>query len=303
MAQNRIPPYRNGYCPSHRLIRFGTGYSPVDGYYEWRLPRATLRRWRSLIERAKRRSGGRILTPAIGWSTDRPIHIQVLAKQIHKHLAAAPGFSSHGMVFEEQQTAAIDAGNWSYVYANCGGYDAWLADARAEGFDRLPDGYPIEGERHHIIDYNPWDDEPEFGGAPAGQGSEAFTPPELPDEDDDMLAIKIKDSNTEHTVTLGLGTLSHMIESDKPENVKNQIRSRDDWTYCTVDEFRVLAARYGIAPDAWRFGSTTTGADLGPGKGGQFQVKNPETGNYWAGQTWTRAGHETNRLLTEIRKG
>lgn len=161
-AQRRIAPYANGYVPTGRLIVFGSGQSPVDGYFEWRLPRATLRRLRALIARAKARTG-RTLTPSQGWSTDRPYHIQVLAKKIHGILAATPGRSSHGGVFEGAQTMAVDLGNWAWVYQNHGGYAAFEQDFRAEGFAKLPAGrYPRED--HHIIDYNPWDDEPEFGG-------------------------------------------------------------------------------------------------------------------------------------------
>jgi hypothetical protein len=117
--------------------------------------------------------------------------VQVRAKQIHGIYAATPGRSSHGGVFENQQTAAIDAGNYSAVYAGCGGYDAWLSDLRAEGFDRLPPGYPLDGERHHIIDYNPWDDEPEFGGATAGDGSTPFEEDDMLDHNRDYTAFSI----------------------------------------------------------------------------------------------------------------
>lgn len=179
MTQNRIPWYANGRCPLDRLIVIREGYNPTDGHWQHRLPRATLRRFRSLVARAERRTG-RTLKITEGWATDRPYEAQVTAERLYGIYAATPGKSSHGMVFEGQQTAAIDAGNWAWVYAESGGYDAWLEDLRAEGFDRLPAGYPLDGERHHIIDYNPWDDEPEFGGGPAGYTYRAF------EEDDDM---------------------------------------------------------------------------------------------------------------------
>jgi hypothetical protein len=179
MAQRQIARYSNGYVPVNRLIVIDRGYNGIDGNWEHRLPRATLRRWNRLVARAARRRAAAGLPPLAlritsGWCTDRPYPVQVRAKQIHGIYAATPGTSSHGGVFENKQTAAIDAGNYSSVYAGCGGYDAWLSDLRAEGFDRLPPGYPLDGERHHIIDYNPWDDEPEFGGAPAGGGATPF---------------------------------------------------------------------------------------------------------------------------------
>lgn len=174
MSQNRIPWYKNGECPLDRLVVIKEGYNPTDGKWQHRLPRATLRRWRRLVNRAYARTG-RTLVIADGWATDRPYFAQVIARRIFGNLAATPGTSSHGMVFENQQTAAIDAGNWAWVYEHHG-YDAWLSDLRAEGFDRLPAGYPLDGERHHIIDYNPWDDEPEFGGAPASSDAVDFAP-------------------------------------------------------------------------------------------------------------------------------
>ncbi|MDQ1111140.1 hypothetical protein QE418_000588 [Microbacterium testaceum] len=178
--QKRIPNYANGSCPLNRLIVLPNG-TGRDKYGPWvhRLPRATLRRWRDLQRRGRERSGGRELAISPGWSTDRPVDIQIILKADMGIYAATPRTSSHGMVFEGQQTAAIDVGNWAWVYANCGGYNAWQEDVRAAGFTRLPDGYQQEGEYHHIIDWNPWDDEPEFGGAPAATDAK-------PLEEDDM---------------------------------------------------------------------------------------------------------------------
>ena len=184
MAQRRIPNYANGSCPTSRLIVIADGYDEY-GYWQHRLPRATLRRWRDLQRRAKERSGGRELAISSGWSTDRPVNIQIILQAKLGKYAATPRTSSHGMVFMNQQTAAIDAGNWAWVYANCGGYAAWQEDVRAAGFTRLPDGYQQEGEYHHIIDWNPWDDEPEFGGAPAATDA-------TPLEENDMYDDKAK---------------------------------------------------------------------------------------------------------------
>lgn len=197
MAQKRIPHYSNGNCPLHRLEVLAVGRNAADGEWVHRLPRATRRRWNALRKRAFARTG-RWLYISDGWATDRPYWVQVIAKQKYGKYAATPGTSSHGMVFIGLQTAAIDAGNWSWVYANHG-YDAWLADLRAEGFDRLPDGYQQEGEYHHIIDYNPWDDEPEFGGGPASEGSTSF------EEEDDMYteADRTRDANTYAAVWKG----------------------------------------------------------------------------------------------------
>ncbi|MDF2915891.1 MAG: hypothetical protein K0S70_108 [Microbacterium sp.] len=127
-------------------------------------------------------------------------------------------------------------------------------------------------------------------------------PVELPDEEDDMLAIHVNDSGTAHTVTLGIGTLSHMIDSDDPDKVKNQIRSRDDWTECTPAEFDVLLARFGVARDAYKFINTSNGINVGPGKGGQLVVLNAETGHWWTGQTWNRATAEANRTIADIKE-
>lgn len=171
MAQNRIPWYSNGNCPLNRLIVIREGWNSTDGNWQHRLPRATLRRFNKLVDITFRRTG-RILVITAGWATDRPYDIQVIAKRLYGIYAATPGKSSHGMVFEGQQTAAIDVGNWAWCYQNHGGYDQWQKDIREAGFTRLPNGYQQSGEEHHIIDWNPWDDEPEYGGASAGNEEE-----------------------------------------------------------------------------------------------------------------------------------
>lgn len=143
----------------------------------------------------------------------------------------------------------------------------------------------------------------------AGGGDSPFNPAPTPtpapkprpNEDDEMLAIHVNDSGTAHTVTLAPGVLSHMIPSDNPDNVKNQVRSNDDWTECTVDEFNILLARHGVDLGAYRFIDTTSGENVGPGRGGQLVVLNAATGQWWMGQTWNRSTVEANRVLSELK--
>lgn len=165
--------YENGYVPESRLVTFRTGWLPGEGAWKHQLPPATYRKHLALVALAKKNTG-RDLKPTDGWSCYRPRRVQEYAKRVHGIYAATPGASSHGLLWEGRQCAAVDYGNWSHVYA--GNRAAFFRDVRAVGL--TPDlisprrGYP--DEPWHVVDLDPW------AAVPAGSGS-AFVP-----EEDDM---------------------------------------------------------------------------------------------------------------------
>ena len=168
-----MPAYRNGEVPAGLLVTFASGWLPNEGTWKHQLPPATYRKHLALVALAKL-NAGRTLKVSEGWGAYRPRHIQEYAKKIHGIYAATPGTSSHGMFWEGRQCAAIDYGNWSYVYG--GNRAAFYRDVRAVGM--VPGlisparGYP--DEPWHVVDLDPW------AAVPAGSGS-SFVP-----EEDDM---------------------------------------------------------------------------------------------------------------------
>jgi len=185
-----MPTYSNGRIPLDLLVVFARGWNKTDGNWFHALSPATYAKHLALVERAKRRTGRKLVISG-GWSAYRPYEAQVLARQIHGNWAAVPGTSSHGGFWEGRQTLAMDYGNWKYVYGNGDGEDtydkraAFFADCRAVGLE--PDlisprrGYP--DEPWHVVDLDPW------GPVPAGLNVNPLDDPEeVPEEseEDDM---------------------------------------------------------------------------------------------------------------------
>lgn len=168
-------PWRNGEVPESELVIFKRGRNSTDGDWYWGLPPASYQRHLALVDRAFKRTG-RWLSPSDGWSTYRPLHAQELARRIYGNGAAVPRTSSHGLFWEGRETAAVDYGNWAWVYQNHGGRAVFFDDCRAVGL--APDmisprrGYP--DEPWHVIDLNP-------RSMPAFAGGNA-----TPIEEDDM---------------------------------------------------------------------------------------------------------------------
>lgn len=166
--------YANGRVPESALIVFKRGRNSVDGDWYHGLPPATYARHVALVRRAKERTG-RDLAAGDGWTTYRPLHAQEIARRIHGNWAAVPGTSSHGGFWENRETMAVDYSNWSSVYRDHGGRDAFFEDCRAVGLTpgmiMASRGYP--DEPWHVIDLDPW------GAVPAFTDSEPF-------EEDDM---------------------------------------------------------------------------------------------------------------------
>lgn len=180
-----VRSYRNGEVPSSWLIQFASGYNASDGAWVHSLPPSTYRKHLALVAIAKR-STGRDLKIGVGWCAYRPLGPQKMLKKRFGIMAATPGTSSHGGLWEGRQVMAIDYSNWSSVYG--GDRAAWFRDVRAAGF--VPDmisprrGYP--DEPWHVIDYEPW------AAIPSGGGSSSES------EEDDMYtdADRKRDQNT-----------------------------------------------------------------------------------------------------------
>lgn len=170
--------YKNGRVPADLLVTFASGWLPGEGTWYHQLPPATYAKHLALVALAKRNTG-RTLKISEGWGAYRPYNVQVYAKSIHGIYAASPGTSSHGMYWEGQQCAAIDYGNWSYVYN--GNREAFYRDVRAVGMEpgliSVPRGYP--DEPWHVVDKNPW----AAGGAVAGGATGGTVAPETKRED------------------------------------------------------------------------------------------------------------------------
>ncbi|MGW9268318.1 hypothetical protein [Microbacterium sp. NPDC055599] len=180
--------FPNGRVPQDRLITFASGWLPNEGTWYHQLPPATYAKHLSLVALAKRNTG-RVLKPSEGWSCYRPYDVQVYAKRVHGIWAATPGTSSHGMFWERIECAAIDYGNWSYVYN--GNRGNFYRDVRAVGLEpgliSTVRGYP--DEPWHVVDKRPW-----AAGAATGGGAVPFAPTLTFEEDGDMRFVYVRDN-------------------------------------------------------------------------------------------------------------
>lgn len=185
--------YPNGRIPESALVIFKRGHNSRDGDFYWCLPPATYQKHLALVARALKRTG-RTLEPSDGWSTYRPYAAQVAARKRYGNGAAKPGMSSHGGFWEGRDTAAIDYGNWAWVYANHGGQAAFYADCRAVGLTpgmiSKARGYP--DEPWHVIDLDPWAAVPSSSVTPTEQTHPALQIP-APEEDMDMDRLMLID--------------------------------------------------------------------------------------------------------------
>lgn len=154
--------YRNGYVPLSALIKIASGTNG-DGYWEHLLSPSQLAKHNALLALAKKRTG-KTLAISSGWNAYRPYAAQVAAKKKYGSGAAAPGYSSHGGVYNGHDAMAMDYGNWGSVY----GWNKsnFFADARAVG---LEPGR-ISSEPWHVIDNDPWAAVPS-----GGQGNDMGT--------------------------------------------------------------------------------------------------------------------------------
>ncbi|MBN9208131.1 MAG: hypothetical protein J0H96_05635 [Microbacterium ginsengisoli] len=154
-----MPRYKNGQVPTDVLVKIASGTN-TDGYWEHLLPPATLLKHNALVALGQKASG-RTLQITPGYNAYRPLAAQTLAKKNaiaagRPGDAAAPGTSSHGLTFRgaitgnvEADSAAMDYGNWQYVF---GTYAAFAAACTAVGL--IPGVF--SWEQWHVIDLDPW---------------------------------------------------------------------------------------------------------------------------------------------------
>ena len=232
--------YQNGRVPQDMLITFASGWLPNEGTWYHQLPPGTYAKHLTLVALAKRNTG-RDLKATAGWSCYRPLAVQVYAKRVHGKWAADPGTSSHGMFWEKIQCAAVDYGNWSYVYN--GDRAAFYRDVRAAGLEpgliSPARGYP--DEPWHVVDKNPW-----AAGAATGGGAVPFAPaPTVPTvntqfEEDHM-------SNATFAVRGFPTAKSTLVKTvDLATGEENEFESTND---ATGDSYnRNVALTYGGSP-------------------------------------------------------
>lgn len=180
-----MPRYPNGRVPDEALVTFASGWLPNEGNWKHQLPPGTYRKHLALVALALRNTGRR-LKPTDGWSCYRPRSVQEYAKRVHGIYAATPGTSSHGMFWEGRDCAAIDYGNWGYVYG--GDRDRFYRDVRAVGLSpgliSPARGYP--DEPWHVVDLDPW-----AGGATAGGNARPVEEDDMFDDDDRKLLKEV----------------------------------------------------------------------------------------------------------------
>lgn len=149
--------YSNGFIPDSMLVTFNTGWNSTDGDWKHQLSPGTYAKHLKLVALARARTG-RTLEITEGWGAYRPYDSQVLARRLYGLGAAYPGTSSHGGFWENQQTMAMDYGNWGSVYD----WDrsAFYQDVRnaglAPGLIHPSRGNNYPDEPWHVVDLDPW---------------------------------------------------------------------------------------------------------------------------------------------------
>lgn len=143
-----MPRYPNGEVPASALVTFASG-TDENGYWEHRLPPSTYRKHLELVRLGEQRRG-RTLQITPGYNADRPIAWQWVAWRISPAgNAAYPGTSSHGGSYQGVDMAAMDYGNWKWVW---GSYAAFAAACAEVGLE----AGLFSWEPWHVIDRNPW---------------------------------------------------------------------------------------------------------------------------------------------------
>lgn len=136
--------YSNGRYPLSMMVKLGP---------EQYLPPGTAARWQWLVRTALEKYGI-LLVISPGWNGYRPYDEQVRAREELGIWAAVPGYSSHGLIYNGQQVAAIDVYNWGEL-----GWARFKALCRLAGFTV---DFVSPQELWHIGDFNDIWTVPEF---------------------------------------------------------------------------------------------------------------------------------------------
>lgn len=116
-------------------------------------------------------------------------------------------------------------------------------------------------------------------------------------EEDDMLALRIKAGPQTHLCTLSTGVFSHLISSDNPERVKNVVRSDDAWTDIDITELPVYLHRFGCDLSIWDT-RDKNGNYVPPNQPHNFVVLDPRTGKATQGGMWSAINQRAAELKT-----
>lgn len=135
--------YSNGRYPLSMMVKLGPKHY---------LPAGTAARWQWMVRQALAKYAV-LLVISPGWNGYRPYDEQVTLRAELGIWAALPGFSSHGLIYQGRQVAAIDVFNWRDLAP---GNEA-LAWSRFKALCRLA-GFTVDfvspQELWHIGDFN-----------------------------------------------------------------------------------------------------------------------------------------------------
>ena len=120
------------------------------------------------------------------------------------------------------------------------------------------------------------------------------TPPIL--EEDDMLMIRVIDGDTAHLCAIAPGVFRHFIGSDPHDLIMRLERAQDDWQDVPITDLPALLRTNGCDLAIWDL-RDGAGASVGTGKGGQFVVLDPLSGEIGPGRLWSAA----NAIRAELR--
>lgn len=112
------------------------------------------------------------------------------------------------------------------------------------------------------------------------------------EDEDDMLALRIKTGSGTHLATLGVGVFRHFIHTDPYDKIMRLMRAKDDWQDVDLTELPALLRTYGCDLHIW---------DV---RNGQFVVVDPldgsiKPGNMWSALNVARSGVEQIKVTSE----
>lgn len=182
-----MPEFANGRIPESRLVALGRGRDR-DGVWKHLAPPGTAARWNFLTATARAKYGVALrITP--GWNLFRPFDVQVRYRDRLGIMAAVPGFSSHGGVFNGRDCMAIDVQNWGDLAPgnSAAAWTRFVALCRVSGF-RVDFVKPRE--TWHVGDFDPWR-------VPAAAAKFRINPVTVLEQEADMAVIVVQRANSQ----------------------------------------------------------------------------------------------------------
>jgi murein DD-endopeptidase MepM/ murein hydrolase activator NlpD len=210
--------------------------------------------------------------------------------QIHAVAAGtvvAAGWNAYGQSWAGNAVLIRHASGWHSYYAHMSAFDVTQGQHIAAGgrVGRVGTTGQSDGNHLHLEIWRTGsrsdrtDPYPLVHDAPFPGQAPAPTPtPQLPIEEDDMLALRIQNGSSEYLAAIGPGIFRHFIPTDPYEKIKNLLRIQDDWQSVNLSELSALLRTFGCDLDIW---------DV---RNGQFVVLDPLTGTVAPGNVWTASG-------------